>query len=161
MNVPQVSAWLATELDGRITKTELRTGPLLRRTSKIVARQDGISWECYVNAASVWLWLNGSGTSVAEMSINRRAPVMLMIEAVENPFERLAHAAFARPGSSGAREQCRAWESLIEELALGRFDYITATPDQFTLWNRRPTIDTLRRRIDRLRAQFAKSVRDA
>jgi hypothetical protein len=161
MNVAQVSAWLATELDGRITKTELRTGPLLRRTAKIVARQDGISWECYVNAASVWLWLNGSGTTGAEMSINRPARVMLMIEPVEDAFERLAHPVFRRPGSTDAREQCIAWEPLIEELALGRFDYITATPDQFTLWNRRPAIDRLRRRIDLLRAQFGKSVRDA
>ena len=161
MNVQQVSAWLADQIDGRITKTDLRTGALLRRTMKIVARQDGISWECYVNAASVWLWLNGSGTSGAEISINRRAPVMLMIEPVEDAFERLTHPVFMRPGSAGAREQCRMWEPFIEALALRRFDYITATPDQFTLWNRRPTIDTLRRRIQLLRAQFAKSDRDA
>jgi hypothetical protein len=153
--VPDHSAFLAAELGGRITKTNLRTGALLRRTTKIVAQQDGISWECYVNAASAWLWLNGSGTSGAALSINRRAPGMLMTERVEDAFARLTHPVFTRPGTTGAREQCREWEPFIEALSLGRFDYITATPDQFTLWNRRPRIEVLRARIQILRSQFA------
>ena len=149
-----ISSWLAGELGGRVVKTDLRTGPFLRRTAKIIARQHGISWECYVNAASTWLWLNGSGTSGAELSINRRAPVMMMIEPVADAFERLKHPVFTRPGSSGAREQCRAWETFVEQLALKRFDYVIATPDQFTLWNRRPRVETLRDRIAVLRTQF-------
>jgi hypothetical protein len=155
MNAQQVSAWLANELGGRITKTDLRTGALLRRTSKIVARQDGISWECYVNAASAWLWINGRGSDAGvALSINRRSPGLLMIEPVDQPFAALTHPVFARSGGTGAREQCRRWEPLISALELGRFDYITATPDQFALWNRRPRLDTLRRRVQLLRAQF-------
>jgi len=156
MNAQQVSAWLANELGGRITKTDLRTGALLRRTSKIVARQDGMSWECYVNAASAWLWINGHGSDAGvALSINRRSPGMLMTEPVEQPFAGLTHPVFTTPGGTGAREQCRRWEPFVAGLALGRFEYITATPDQVTLWNRRPRIDTLRRRINLLRDQFA------
>ena len=71
------AAWLATALGGRITKTDLRTGPLLRRTSKIVAVQDGLSWECYVNAASVWLWINGPSLfGDAGFSVNKKFPVI-------------------------------------------------------------------------------------
>jgi hypothetical protein len=149
-----LSAWLATELGGRVTKTDLRTGALLRRTSKIVALQDGLSWECYINAASVWLWLNGSGTAGSALSINRRSPGMLLIEPVAHPFIHLTLPAFTRPGTTGAGEQCRQWEPFVEGLELGRFDYLTATPDQVTLWNRRPTADVLRRRIQLMRSQF-------
>jgi hypothetical protein len=149
-----LSAWLAAELGGRITKTDLRTGALLRRTSKIVSMQDGLSWECYVNAASTWLWLNGSGTAGPALAINRRSPGMLMLEPVEQPFARLTLPVFTRAGSTGAREQCRQWEPLVEGLALGRFEYLTATPDQVALWNRRPTTDVLQRRIQLLRSQF-------
>ena len=84
------SPWLASELSGRITKTDLRTGALLRRTSKIVALQDGLAW----------------------------------------------------------------LEPFIEALALGRSEYLIATPDQVTLWNRRPSVETLRKRIQLLRRQF-------
>jgi hypothetical protein len=149
-----LSAWLASELGGKITKTGLRTGALLRRTNKVVAVQEGLSWECYVNAASTWLWLNGSGTAGPALSINRRAPGMLMTEPVEQPFARVTLPVFTRPGGTGARDQCRQWETFVDALGLGRFEYLTATPDQLTLWNRRPTADVLRRRIQLLRAQF-------
>jgi hypothetical protein len=153
MNAHQVSAWLATELGGRITKTDLRTGALLRRTSKIVATRDALSWECYVNAASVWLWINGRGFDrVVAVSINRRSPGMGLTEPVDQPFARLTHPAFTGPGPGNAAEMCRRVEPLIEALALARFEYLTTTPDQITAWNRRPTIDTLRRRIRILRA---------
>jgi hypothetical protein len=155
MNAQQLAAWLATELGGRVSRTDLRTGALLRRTAKIVAQQDGLTWECYVNAASAWLWINGRGSDPGvTLSINRRSPGMLMIEPVEQPFAALTHPVFTRPGGTGAREQCRRWEPFVAGLVLGRFEYITATPDQFTLWNRRPRIDTLRRRIQLLRTQF-------
>ena len=155
MNAPHVSAWLAAELGGRITKTDLRTGALLRRTSKIVATRNGLSWECYINAASAWLWINGRGFDpTAALSINRRSPGLGLVEPLDQPFARLTHPVFARPGTGNARATCRRVEPLIEALALSRFEYVTTTPDQITLWNRRPAIATLRRRIQALRAEL-------
>ena len=148
-----LSTWLASELAGRITKTDLRTGALLRRTSKIVANTDGLSWECYVNAVSAWLWINNRGTRVA-VSINRRSPGMLLTEPVDQPFARVTLPVFVRSGTDGALDECRRLEPFIDGLALKRFEYFAATPDQVTLWNRRPTIDILRRRIQLMRDQF-------
>jgi hypothetical protein len=151
---PDLSAWLASHLSGRITKTDLRTGALLRRTSKIVANQNGLSWECYVNAVSAWLWINNRGTSVA-LAINRRSPGMGLVEQIDQPFARLSLPVFVRPGTTDAVETCRQLEPFIDGLALSRFEYFTATPDQVTLWNRRPTIERLRARVAALQRQFA------
>ena len=148
-----ITAWLASELSGRITKTDLRTGALLRRTSKIVANSDGLSWECYVNAVSAWLWINNRGTAVA-LSINHRSPGMGLVEQVNQPFAHLTLPVFVRPGTTGAGEVCRQLEPFIVALGLGRFEYFSATPDQVTLWNRRPSVETLRKRIQLLRKQF-------
>ena len=157
------AAWLATELGGRITKTDLRTGPLLRRTSKIVARQNGLSWECYVNAASAWLWINGRVLGdEAGFSVNRKFPVMGFIEPLADAFERLRQPVYVWPSDrppepyprANAIKACRRLEPLFEALNLGRREYVSATPDQVTLWNRRPDVDVLRRRIQLLRDQF-------
>lgn len=160
-----LSGWLATELAGRVTKSDLRTGALLRRTSKIVARRDGLSWECYVNAASAWLWINNRGVSGTAFSVNRKSHSMLLIDPVADAFERLAYPVYAwpadRPGSPYPRENvrpaCRRLEPFVAALDLSYWEYFTATPDQITLWNRRPDCDRLRRRIALLRDQFQAS----
>ena len=157
-----LSQWLASELGGRVTKTELRTGFLLRRTSKIVANRDGLSWECYVNAASAWLWINNRGVPGAAFSVNRKSHSMLLIEPVADAFDHLSYPVFARPpyreGSPYPRENvqpaCRRLEPFFAALDLGRWEFFTTTPDQITLWNRRPDRDRLRRRIQLLRENF-------
>ena len=158
-----LSAWLASELDGRITRTDLRTGPLLRRTSKIVSKQQGLSWECYVNAASVWLWINGRVLGdEAGFSVNKKFLVMGFSEQLDDAFERLSLPVYVWPANrppelyprEHARRACRRLEPLFASLDLGRGEYLTATPDQITVWNRRPDADRLRRRIQLLRDQF-------
>ena len=81
MKVDDLSAWLAAELGGRVTKTDFRTGALLRRTAKVVAVRDGLSWECYVNAA---LW-------------NRRPRIDTLQRRI-----RVLRAQFARPAGGDA-----------------------------------------------------------
>ena len=158
-----LSAWLASELGGRITKTGLRTGPLLRRTSKIVAKQYGLSWECYVNAVSVWMWINSRILGdEAGFSVNKKFPVMGFTEPLEDAFEHLPLPVFvwpaARPPESypaaNARAACGRLEPWFAALALGRGEYVTATPDQITIWNRRPDAACLQRRIQLVRDQF-------
>jgi hypothetical protein len=39
-------------------------------------------------------------------------------------------------------------------LALGRGEYVSATPDQIAIWNRRPDAACLHRRINLVREQF-------
>jgi hypothetical protein len=158
-----LTSWLAAELGGRITKTNLRTGPWLRRTSKIVARQGGLSWECYVNAASAWLWINGRVLGdEAGFSVNRKFPVMAFVEPLDAPFETLTLPVYVSPrvpkplyDPAAARRACRRLEAFFEQLDLRRGDYFTASPDQITLWNRRPDAAVLQRRIRVLRVQFA------
>ena len=157
-----LSGWLATELGGRVTKTDLRTGALLRRTSKIVANRDGLSWECYLNAASAWLWINNRGVPGTAFSVNRKSHSMLLLDPVADAFERLAYPVYAWPadraGSPYPRENvqpaCRRLEPFIAALDLRRWEFFTATPDQITLWNRRPDRERLRRRIQLLREYF-------
>jgi len=163
-----LSAWLASELGGRITKTDLRMGPLLRRTTKIIARQDGLSWECYVNAASVWLWINSRVLGDdAGFSVNKKALMMGYTEQLEDAFERSRLPAYVWPASrppepyarENARRACRRLESFFESLELGRGEYVIATPDQISVWNRRPQVDRLRRQIQLLREQFVPALR--
>jgi hypothetical protein len=160
-----LSSWLAAELDGRIAKTDLRTGPLLRRTSKIVSTQQGLPWECYVNAASVWLWINGRVLGdEAGFSVNKKYLVMGFSEPLDAAFERLSLPVYVWPANrppepyprEHARRTCRRLEPLFASLDLGRGEYLTATPDQITLWNRRPSAPFLQRRIQLLRGQFGK-----
>src|SRR5687767_8613735 len=125
-----LSAWLASELGGRVTKTELRMGALMRRTSKIVANRDGLSWECYVNAVSAWLWINNRGVPGTSFSVNRRCHGMLQIDPVADAFERLAYPVYAGPadraGSPYPRENvrpaCRRLEPFFAALDLGRWE---------------------------------------
>jgi hypothetical protein len=49
---------------------------------------------------------------------------------------------------------CRRLEPWFAALALGRGDYVSATPDQITIWNRRPNAACLQRRIHLVRDQF-------
>ena len=161
-----LSGWLASELDGRITRTDLRTGPLLRRTSKIVSKQHGLSWECYVNAVSVWLWINGRVLGdEAGFSVNKKFLVMGFSERLDDVFERLSLPVYVWPANrppefyprEHARRACRRLEPFLASLDLGRGEYLTATPDQITVWNRRPDADCLRRRIQLLRDQFGRA----
>ena len=157
-----LSGWLALELGGRVTKTDLRTGALLRRTSTIVANRDGLSWECYVNAASAWLWINNRGVAGTAFSVNRKSHSMLLIDPVADAFERLTYPVYAWPadlqGSLYPRENvrpaCRRLEAFVAALDLRRWEYFTASPDQITLWNRRPDHERLRRRLQLLREYF-------
>lgn len=158
-----LSAWLASELGGRITKTDLRTGPLLRRTSKIVATQHGLSWECYVNAVSVWLWINSRVLGhEAGFSVKKAFPVRGFTDPLDDAFDQLRVPVFVWPATrppepypaANARAACRRLEPWFAALALGRGEYVTATPDQITIWNRRPDAASLQRRIQLVRDQF-------
>src|SRR5687767_3297043 len=85
-----LAAWLADELGGRITQTDLRTGAWFRRTHKVFATSDGVVFESYVTAASVWMWIEGIELDQAtQFSVNRRVPMMVHIERLEDPFARL------------------------------------------------------------------------
>ena len=145
-----------------MTKTDLRTGALLRRTSKIIANRDGLSWECYVNAVSAWLWIDNRGVPDTAFSVNRRSHSNILIDPVADAFERLKVPVYAWPsdraGSPYPRENvrlaCRRLEPFFTALDLGRWELFTATPDQITVWNRRPDRDRLRRRIQLLSEYF-------
>lgn len=143
-----------------MTKTDLRMGPFLRPTSKIFATTGAFAWECYVNAASVWLWINGPVLpEQAGFAVNKPSRVMGCTERMESPFERVSHAVYVWPTGlppapyplDQIRAACRRLEPLIEQLELGRNEYLSATPDQITLWNRKPTREVLRRRVQLLR----------
>jgi hypothetical protein len=162
--VLELAAWLADELGGRVTQRDLRTGLLFRRTHKVVARKAGPSWECYVTAASVWLWINNLGLAEdAGFSVNRRSRTMVFIERLADPFDRLLLPVYVWPSERSpalypvpeVRAACRRLEGFFAALELRRGECVTITPAQITLWNRRPTRERLRARTRLMTELFA------
>ena len=157
-----LASWLADELGGRITQTDLRTGPWFRRTHKVFASCDGVVFESYVTAASVWMWIEGIELDPAtQFSVNRRVPMMVHIEPLEDPFARLRLPVFVWPGDRDPqfsppqiRSACRTLEGFITALDLRRREYLTATPSQITVWNQPPDRDRLQHRIAAVKARF-------
>jgi hypothetical protein len=158
-----LAAWLADELGGRITQTDLRTGFWFRRTHKVVARSDGVSFEAYVSAAAVWLWIQKLDLDPAtKFSVNRRSIGMGCIEPLADAFARLRLPVFVPPrdrnpqqhSPSQVREACRSLEAFVAAIDLQRGEYLVATPAQVTIWNQRPGVDRLRARIHAVKARF-------
>jgi hypothetical protein len=159
-----LAAWLADELGGRVAQHDLRTGLWFRRTHKVVASGAGPSWECYVTAVSVWLWINNLGLAEnAGFSVNERSKAMGFIEPLPNPFDRLLlpvyvwsseypPAPYTVPAVVAA---CRRLEGFFAALELRRGEHVMITQEQITLWNRRPTRDRLRARIRLMTDLFA------
>jgi hypothetical protein len=163
-----LAAWLAEELGGRVTQRDLRTGLWFRRTHKVVASRAGPSWECYVTAVSVWLWINNLGLAEnAGFSVNARSTVMGFSERLANPFERLLLPVYVWPSEHppapypvpAVRAACRRLEGLFAALELRRGEHVMITREQITLWNRRPTRDRLRARIRVMTDLFAEAGR--
>jgi hypothetical protein len=156
----ELAAWLADELGGRVAQRDLRTGLWFRRTHKVVA---GPSWECYVTAASVWLWFNNLGLAEnAGFAVNEPSRTMGFIERLANPFERLLLPVYVWPSERPpalypvpeVRAACRRLEGFFAALELRRGEHVMITPAQLTLWNRRPDRERLRARIRLLQQMF-------
>jgi hypothetical protein len=151
-----LAEWLAGEIGGRVTQSDLRTGWLLRRTYKVVASRSGPAWECYVSASAANLWINNLSLAAdVGFSLNRASPGMLFLEPLEQPFARLPVRAYVRraddPGGyspDAARAACRRFEPLVAALDLRRGELVTVTPTQLALWGERLNHERLRARLD-------------